>query len=116
MKKEYLKKLLDQRVLESKVYQPPTNRKNSVKLDLNESYFFLDQKILKELKKFDYFTLSSYPEYEELTKKISKYSNCKTEEILLTNGSDHAIQMLLNLFFHEGDEVVIPSPTFFVYF
>lgn|SRR3989344_2463449 len=91
-------------------------RKNFITLDLNESYYFLDGKILNKFKKFDYSVLSLYPEYDQLTKMLSKYAGCKEENICLTNGSDRGIQMLLNLFFKAKDEVVVPSPTFSVYF
>lgn len=116
MKKEKLKKLIHENILDAKAYLPPTDRKNFITLDLNESYHFLNDAIIDELKQFDHFTLSSYPEYAELTAEVARYSSRKTEEVCLTSGSDQAIQMLLNLFFHKGDEVVVPAPTFFVYF
>ena len=87
-----------------------------LKLDLNESYHFLNDKIIEELKHFDRRTISTYPEYGPLTTEIAKYAGCRAEQIFLTNGSDQAIELLLRLFFKSGDEVAIPAPTFFVYF
>lgn len=116
MDKEKLKKLIHQNVLDSKAYFPPTDRKNFIRLDLNESYHFLNDAIINDLKQFDHFTLSSYPEYAGLTTDIARYAQRGSGEVCLTSGSDQAIQMLLNLFFHKDDEVVVPAPTFFVYF
>lgn len=115
MESDNLKKLFKKSLLDSKAYFPPVNRKDFVKLDLNESYILNDE-ILEEIRKIDYFTLSSYPEYGELVSELAGYANRSEEEICLTSGSDQAIQMLLNIFFKEGDQIIIPSPTFFVYF
>jgi histidinol-phosphate aminotransferase len=116
MEKEKLEKLIPQNILEAKPYFPPTDRKNFIRLDLNESYHFLSDAIINDLKQFDHFTLSSYPEYAALTAEVARYSGRSSEEVCLTSGSDQAIEMLLNLFFHKGDEVIVPAPTFFVYF
>ena len=116
MKKEHLERIIEPAILRSKHQPPQIGRKGMIKLDLNESYFYLNDEIIEKLKKFDYFTLSSYPEYENLNSKIAKYSGRKPEEVCLTSGSDHAIQMLLSLFFHKGDQVVVPAPTFALYF
>ncbi len=116
MQKQDLERLIRKHVTDSSSWKPPTGRKSFIRLDLNEGYGSLTKTILSALKKFDAFTVTAYPEYEELNSALAKYSQIKKENISITSGSDHAIQMLLNLFFNEGDHVVAPSPTFFVYF
>jgi len=90
------------------------DRKDFIKLDLNESYY-LNTKILNKIKKIDAYTISAYPQYEELAARLAKYCNCEPEEILLTNGADQAIQILLRFFLKKGGKVVLPAPTFIVY-
>ncbi len=110
-----IKRLIKKSILEAKAYKPPINRKDCVKLDLNENYAVLNEKILLKLKEFDKFTISSYPEYSDLIPLVAEYAGVADDYILLVNGSDQGIQLLIDLFFEKGDEVVIPSPVFFVY-
>ncbi len=46
----------------------------------------------------------------ELREKISKLYRVKKENVLITNGSQEAMYILLNVLLREGDEVVIISP------
>ena len=110
-----IKRLIKKSILEAKAYKPPINRKDYIRLDLNENYAVLNDNILRKLKDFDKFTISSYPEYQELIPLVAKYAGVSNDFISLVNGSDHAIQLLIDLFFEKGDAVVIPSPIFFVY-
>ena len=111
-----LKHLIKQSILDAKAYQPPINRRDFVKLDLNENYSVLNQELLDKMRSFDIFTISSYPEYQELTPLVAKYAGVSEGYVSLTNGSDQGIQLLLDLFFEKGDVAVVPSPTFFVYY
>lgn len=53
-----------------------------------------------------------YPEYDELQTKLAAYCGVGEDQILLTNGSDQAIDVVFRTFVDAGDRVVIPSPTF----
>jgi histidinol-phosphate aminotransferase len=116
MQKQGLERLIRKDVIESISWKPPVGRRPFIRLDLNEGHGFINKAILKQLKNIDEFTLVSYPEYEDMHSAVAAYCDMRLENICLTSGSDHAIQMLLNLFFTAGDHVVIPAPTFFVYF
>ena len=102
-------------ITKSKVLSLPTGRKDFIRLDLNESYGIIDNRFIKELKNIDRFTLSSYPEYDMLYKKLSKYTKQPLKNICLYNGSDQAIVSISSLLLRKGDNVVVPTPTFFVY-
>jgi len=110
-----IKHRIKKSILEAKAYKPPINRKDCIKLDLNENYAALDDNILQKLKEFDKFTISSYPEYQELIPLVAKYAGVSNDFISLVDGSDQGIQLLIDLFFEKGDTAVIPSPIFFVY-
>lgn len=102
-------------ILNSEKWTPPSKRKEYVKLDLNENYGLFDKKFLNKFKNFDKFTLSSYPEYEDLLKALSKYTRQPVQNIALTNGADQGIELVLRLFFDKSDRVVMPSPVFSIY-
>jgi len=102
-------------IVNVKSWIPHVDRKNAVKLDLNENYAMLDSYCLKKLIKFDNFTISCYPEYGKLVALISKYTKQKTDNIIITNGAEQAIELVLALFFSKKNRIVIPSPVFFRY-
>jgi histidinol-phosphate aminotransferase len=96
-------------------WKTPVNRKDYLKLDLNENYSLLDKKILKKLLKIDYFTISCYPEYDCLLSLLAKYTKVNSKNITITNGADQAIDLLLRLFFDKENRVILPSPVFSMY-
>jgi histidinol-phosphate aminotransferase len=116
MKKEHLTLPIDPHVIQAVSWNPPTGRKDFIKLDLNESYHFLDGTIMDELRQFDHFTQSSYPEYDTLLHMLATYTGVPSSALHLVNGSDDGIRLVTRLFFHADDEVVIPAPVFLSYF
>jgi histidinol-phosphate aminotransferase len=55
------------------------------------------------------------PTKENLKRNLAKYSNVLPENIAVTNGSDDAIELISKVFISEGNEAIIPVPTFPVY-
>ncbi|WP_249746167.1 pyridoxal phosphate-dependent aminotransferase [Pseudomonas entomophila] len=85
-------------------------------LDLNENQFlqpFFARFIATQLQPKDLFT---YPNYLPLLSELATYCNVPMQHVLLTNGADQAIDLLLRLLFAPGDRVVIPSPVFSFYY
>ncbi|MGI6395419.1 MAG: histidinol-phosphate transaminase [bacterium] len=58
--------------------------------------------------------LNWYPELfsRKLRHKIGEYCNRQLDEILVTNGSDDALDLICKVFLEQNDEVVIPYPTY----
>lgn len=56
--------------------------------------------------------INRYPEYGELMAELAVYCGIGEEQIVLTNGSDQAIDVVFRTFVDAGDKVTIPSPTF----
>jgi histidinol-phosphate aminotransferase len=111
-----LRKLISTEIQDAHAHLPEPGREKFIRLDLNESYYFLDETILADLRRFEAGLVGMYPSYSALNSKLARYTGRAREEICLTDGSDHAIAMLVSLFFGPGDRVVVPSPTFFVYY
>lgn len=84
------------------------------KLDANENLLldttFLSQLVIKEAKKID---LRKYPfeEYDHLFKKLSGYLNVNSKTIVIGNGSDQIIDLLLSII-GRGKRLTLFTPTF----
>src|SRR3989338_1518407 len=101
-------------VLEMQEYKPPTSgREDFLRLDFNENTSGCSPKVLEALKKINSNSLATYPEYNELRKKLAEYCNVNTDEILPTNATDEAIKTVIETYAEKGkDEIIIPIPTF----
>ena len=53
-----------------------------------------------------------YPEYGDLEKVIANYIGIKPSEAIAVNGSDQAIDIIYRLLVNEGEDVIVPAPTF----
>ena len=101
-------------VLKMQEYKPPTSgREDFLRLDFNENTLGCSPKVMEALKKINSNSLATYPEYNELRKKLAEYCNVNTDEILPTNATDEAIKTVIETYAEKGkDEVIIPTPTF----
>ena len=97
-------------------YSPPLEGRASkgyLLLDFNEMTIPTSPKVRQTLHEFvDSGRVQVYPEYEDLNEMVAKYAGCKPQEILVTNGSDQGIDVVMRAFVEKGDRVVIPSPSF----
>jgi histidinol-phosphate aminotransferase len=86
----------------------------SIKLDANENVVldrnFLSQLAMAEVNKID---LRKYPLdlYDKLYESLSKYLKVGEKNLLIGNGSDQIIELLLT-FIGSGKRVTLPTPTF----
>ena len=100
-------------VLKMKEYVPPTSgRENKLRLDFNENTVGCSPKVIQALKKIDTNKMSVYPEYSEFISKLAKRNGVDKEEIVLTNATDEAIKLVMDTFIENGEEIIIPTPTF----
>lgn len=51
----------------------------------------------------------------DLRAAIAKYNKVAAEQVVVGNGSDELIELVARAFLANGDEVIIPSPSFFYY-
>ncbi len=111
---------INENIREMKQYSPPLEGRrsfNGLLLDFNEAIVPISQEVEKALIKFVKSNkLQIYPEYGNLVKQISQYVGCKEKEVLITNGSDQAIEIIFRTFTSEKDEVIIPSPSFALFY
>jgi len=98
-------------------YKPPAEgRGGKLRLDFNENTVGASPKVIEALQKaLTQESLTLYPEYSAARPKIAKYFGVSPDELLLTNGTDEAIQVLVNTFVNESEKVYIPEPTYAMY-
>ena len=78
----------------------------------NEINKFYKKKFLNKIPSRYIF---SYPSLAETYSKISKYTNLRKNQILLTSGSDSGIKIIFESIVKKNDKVMILSPTFEMY-
>lgn len=98
-------------------YSPPSaGRAGKLRLDFNENTVGCSPRVIDFLrKKLCEQQLSIYPEYTRVKPALAAFFKVKPDELLLTNGTDEAIQVLINTYIDDGDEVIIPRPSYAMY-
>jgi len=98
-------------------YHPPSGgRRNKLRLDFNENTVGASPLVLDFIKRFlTAADLTIYPEYEHALEDLATHFGVGTDELTLTNGTDEAIQLVVNTFIGDGQEVLILKPSYAMY-
>ncbi len=59
--------------------------------------------------------LAVYPEYGDAREAIARYFRVRPEQFVFTNGTDEAIQVFVNAYVDDGQEVVLLKPSYAMY-
>jgi histidinol-phosphate aminotransferase len=98
-------------------YSPPSGgREGKLRLDFNENTVGCSPRVIEALNQ--YLTaahLSIYPEYAAAQRDLAAFFRVQDDEFTLTNGTDEAIQLLLNTFLDDGDGVLMMKPSYAMY-
>jgi histidinol-phosphate aminotransferase len=98
-------------------YSPPTGgRAGKLRLDFNENTVGCSPQVIEFLReKLTAEALPVYPEYAEAMRELAAFFGVAPEEFLLTNGTDEAIQVLINTYVDVGDDVLLLRPSYAMY-
>lgn len=104
-------------VLRMAPYSPPTGgRGGKLRLDFNENTVGCSPHVLKRLLEgLSGSGLAVYPEYVETKRALAEFFGCPENSFTLTNGTDEAIQVLVNTYVDDGDEVLLLRPSYAMY-
>ena len=98
-------------------YSPPSaGREGKLRLDFNENTVGSSPAVVEFLR--EYLTasqLSIYPEYADAMRELAAFFAVGEDEFTLTNGTDEAIQVLINTFINDGDDVIVLKPSYAMY-
>jgi histidinol-phosphate aminotransferase len=101
------------RVEDIEEYKAPLEgRRDKLRLDFNENTIGCSEKVIEVLNSFSRENVAMYPEYGEFKGKLARYLEVSKKDIILTNGTDEAIKLIMDYYAEKGDEIVIPEPTF----
>src|ERR1700736_2394284 len=98
-------------------YSPPTGgRADKLRLDFNENTVGCSPQVVEFLRgHLTASQLSMYPEYQDAIRELAEFYGVDGDEFTLTNGTDEAIQVLVNTYIDDGDEVVVLKPSYAMY-
>jgi histidinol-phosphate aminotransferase len=98
-------------------YSPPTaGRAGKLRLDFNENTVGCSPAVVRFLvEKLTQEQLTIYPEYEATREALARYFGQSEARFAITNGTDEAIQVLVNTYVDDGDEVLILHPSYAMY-
>ena len=104
-------------VLKMAPYSPPSGgRAGKLRLDFNENTVGCSPRVVELLRdRLTASQLSIYPEYLEAIEELAAFYGVATDEITVTNGTDEAIQLVVNTYVASGDEVVLLKPSYAMY-
>ncbi len=104
-------------VREMTPYAPPTGgRYGKLRLDFNENTTGCSPRVIEFLRsQLNAERLSVYPDYTEAKARLARHFRVSSGEMLLTNGTDEAIQVFLNTYVDDGDEVLLLRPSYAMY-
>ncbi|HAC65449.1 MAG TPA: histidinol-phosphate transaminase [Cyanothece sp. UBA12306] len=89
---------------------------NSIRLDKGEFPYPPSPKVVQAIATAA-SEINRYPDVlgGDLREALAKYTGKKINQIIIGNGSDDIIELILKVFVTIGEEVLLPIPTFFVY-
>ncbi|HIH37639.1 TPA: histidinol-phosphate transaminase [Candidatus Woesearchaeota archaeon] len=97
----------------AKPYSPPLEgRRGKLRLDFNESTIGCSPKVIEALRRLSVEEIATYPEYGTAKKRFAEFFDVSIDSLLMTNGADEAIDIVMRTFVDNGEEVILPSPTF----
>ena len=94
---------------------PEEGREGKLRLDFNENTIGCSPAVLRAIRKVTPEQLAMYPEYEKTVRRLAASFAVRPSEMLLTNGVDDALRLLMEVFIEPGDSVLVPEPTFSMY-
>jgi histidinol-phosphate aminotransferase len=96
-------------------YHPPLASRSMLRLDFNENTFAPSPRVFAKLQSLTAEGLTIYPEREHAEHVVAAHYGLQNGEVLLTNGVDEAIHLLACAFLEPTDEVLLCTPSFFMY-
>jgi histidinol-phosphate aminotransferase len=103
------------RVQAMKEYHPPLGNRDTLRLDFNENTVACSPKVREVLGRISAGSLTRYPERAPVEAVVAAHINLAPAQVALTNGVDEAIHVLFEAFLDEGDELLLPVPTYTMY-
>ena len=97
-------------------YHPPLEgRTGKIRLDFNENTLGCSPPVSKALRALSSEAVSMYPEQETIRREMAGHFSVRPEQLLLTNGTDEALHLVVDTFVERRMTVLLVEPTFAMY-
>ncbi|MCL6268605.1 histidinol-phosphate aminotransferase family protein [Sansalvadorimonas sp. 2012CJ34-2] len=100
-------------------YRPPLEGRSPQRhtlLDFNERTIPVSEHVVQALTDYIHSgSLQTYPHYGDITEQLANYCGVNPEQVMITNGSDQGIDLIIRASCSAGDEAIIPGPSFAMY-
>ena len=96
-------------------YHPPLGCRDTMRLDFNENTVACSPKVREVLGEISAGSLTRYPERAPVEAIVAAHLGLTSAQVALTNGVDEAIHVLFEAFLEDGDELLLPVPTYTMY-
>ncbi len=97
-------------------YDPPLEgRWDKLRLDFNENPLGCSPAVRRALARLSSAAIATYPEQESVRRKIARHFGVRPAELLLTNGTDEALSLVVNTFVDPASAVLFVEPTYAMY-
>ncbi len=96
-------------------YHPPLGNRDHLRLDFNENTVACSPAVLEAIRSLSAADLTRYPERGPVESLAAQHLGLAPEQVILTNGVDEAIHILCQAFLDQGDELLLPVPTYTMY-
>ena len=97
-------------------YNPPLEgRTDKLRLDFNENPIGCSPAVRRALARLSSASISAYPEQETVRRRAARHFGVRADELLLTNGTDEALSLVVNAFVESRDTVLLVEPTYAMY-
>lgn len=99
-----------------RAYHPPLEgRAGKLRLDFNENTVGCSPAVRRALAHMTPDRVSMYPGYEAARRSLAAFFRVSPAELLLTNGTDDALRLVVDAFVEPGATVLLVEPTFAMY-
>jgi histidinol-phosphate aminotransferase len=97
-------------------YHPPLEgRDGKLRLDFNENTIGCSPLVRQAIRNLTSAAVFMYPEQESGRREMAKFFGVHADELLLTNGTDEALHLIVDTFVEPNDAVLLVEPTFAMY-
>ncbi len=99
-----------------RAYHPPLEgRAGKLRLDFNENTIGPSPAVRRALARLTPDQVAMYPEYKSTERRLARYFRVRPAELILTNGTDEALRLVVDAFVEGGSRVLLVEPTFAMY-
>jgi histidinol-phosphate aminotransferase len=103
-------------VVRMRPYHPPLEGRNGkLCLDFNENTIGYSSFVRRAIRNLTSADVSMYPEQESVRRELARFFGVQNDELLLTNGTDEALHLIVDTFLEPNDAVLLVEPTFAMY-